>query len=153
MPNIPNMPAIPLPAGLKLDLQGFAVGISLSDKISLEVAANTATADQAEALVKMIRDAGPKQSPAGSPQPEISVQGTTARLRVSVPADQVMEAMKNPALAGLIAGAPGAAPAPLPTLPPKPPKPSRGTVIIQGLEGGTLEIPIETPQARQGTVQ
>jgi len=140
--QVPNIPGIPLPAGFNLNLQGFAIGLSLTNNFSLEVAAETKTAEQAESLVKMIRDAEAKQPAAGAPRPELSVQGTTARLRVSVPADQVMEAMKNPALAGLMGGA-GAGLTPFPSQPPKPPKPSRGTVIIQGLDSGTLEIPIE----------
>jgi len=151
--QVPNIPGIPLPAGFNLNLQGFAAGMSLRDSISLEIAADTGTAEQAEALAKLVRDAEAKQPATGTVRPEISVQGTTARLRVSVPADQVMEAMKNPALAGLMAGTPSTGLAPLPTLPPKPAKPSRGTVIIEGLEGGTLEIPIETPEARPGTVR
>ena len=150
--QIPKIPGIPLPADF--NLQGFALGLSLSDKISLEVAAETTTAEQAESLVKLVRTAESAQpASAGAIRPEISVQGTTARLRVSVPAEQVMEAMKNPALAGLLgAGASGATLQPL-APPPKPAKPSRGTVIIEGLEGGPLEIPIDAPQARPGTVR
>jgi len=148
--QIPKIPSLPLPPDL--NLQGFAFGMSLSDKISLEVAAETTTADQAEALVKVLRNAESAQ-PAGpgAVRPEISAQGTTARLRVSVPMEQVMEAMKNPALAGLIGAAPNTL-QPLPQ-PPKPAKPSRGTVIIEGLEGGPLEFPIDPPQARPGTVR
>jgi len=148
--QIPKIPSIPLPPDL--NLQGFAVGVSLTDKISLEVAAETTTADQAEALAKVIRTMESAQpATPGAVRPEISVRGTTARLRVSVPMEQVMEAMKNPALAGLIGAAPDTL-RPLPQ-PPKPAKPSRGTVIIEGLEGGTLEFPIEAPQTRPGTVR
>jgi hypothetical protein len=149
--KIPDIPGASLPLGLNLNLRGFAVGMSFTDAIGLEVAAQTNTADQAEALVKMIRDAEAKQ-PLGTVgvRPELSVNGTTARLRVSVPIDQVMQAMQNPALAGLMGGTTPAQPTdPVRPLapPPKPSKPIRGTVIIQGLESGTLEIPIEvTPR-------
>lgn len=146
--EIPNIPGISLPQGLNLNLRGFAIGMSFTDNIGLEVSAQTATAEQAEALVKMVREAEAKQL-AGAVHPEVSVEGTTARLRVSVPAEQLMQAMQNPAVTGIMGGTAAAAsrtalvPPPAPPKPATPPKPVRGTVIIQGLEGGTLEIPIQ----------
>jgi len=148
--QLPNIPGIPIPQGINLNLRGFAIGMSFSDQISMEASAQTATAEQAESLVKMFRDAEAKQ-PSTGVHPEVSINGTTARLKISVPADEVMKALQNPALAGIV-GAGGAAQASaLPPPPPKaakPPKPSRGTVIIQGLEGGPLEIPIDSPPSQ-----
>jgi hypothetical protein len=146
--QIPDLPGLPIPQDINLNLKGFAVGLTLTDRIGLEVAAETATPAQAEALLKMVRDAEAHQ-PAGTTRPEISVQGTTARMRVSMPADEVLRAMNDPALAAML-GTGGAAQPELPTLPVEPPKPvkpvqpNRGTVIIQGLESGPLEVPIET---------
>ena len=142
--QIPNIPALPLP-GMSLNLQGFALGVSLGESLSLEAAIQTASPEQAEALVKLVRTAEAQQ-PAGIPPAEISVQGNMARMKASVPAAQIREAMQNPALTGLMgtAGAQGLPELPPPP-PPKPAKPKRNTVIIQGLESGTLEIPIDGP--------
>jgi len=149
--QIPNIPGFAMPAGF--NLQGIALGMSFTNNIALEIAAQTATAEQAASIVKMMRDAESKQPAAGAVRPEISVEGTTARLRVSVPADQVMEALKNPALTGLLGGTGAAQPAVPPPAPPKPSRQTRGTIIIEGLEGGPLEFPIDGPEARPGTVR
>lgn len=147
--QIPDLPGIPMAKDLSLNLKGFAVGLTLSDNIGLEMAAQTATPAQAEALVKMVREAEAKQPAGTNARPEVSVQGSTARLRVSVPADEMLKAMNDPALAAIIGAGVGTQQGlqPLPVEPPKPAKPvkpNRGTVIIQGLEGGPLEFPIET---------
>lgn len=133
--RIPNLPAgIPgLPGGLKLDVRGVALGLSLRDNIEMELALETPSPAAAEALLKTAHEAELAQPQQLRGVLRSLVDGNTARFRMNVPQAVAMEALRA-------RSAPVTANVPQPLPPPA--KPHRATILIQGLEDGPREIPL-----------
>ena len=89
IPEIPNM-TIPM-----LDtLRGLALGISLQSDLSLELALDMDSAKTAEDLVSAARRSQ-KQQPGLGAALQSEVDGSTARFRIMLPGDQVIQAVKQ----------------------------------------------------------
>lgn len=150
LPEIPNM-AIPM-----LDtLRGLALGISLQNDLRLEVALDMDSAKTAEDLVSLVR-VSQKQQPGLGAALQSDVDGSTARFRMMLPGDQVIQAVKQgmeqsggaaSPLAGLLGTSLGSSALPtFKSTTPEPaarPKPKQGTIKIYGLDEGTREIPTQ----------
>jgi hypothetical protein len=148
LPELPNM-TIPM-----LDtLRGLALGISLQNDLRLEVALDMDTAKKAEDLVSLVR-VSQKQQPGLGAALQSEVDGSTARFRMMLPGDQVIQAVKQgmdqsggakSPLAGLLGQS-------LPTFksttpePAAQPKAKQGTIKIYGLDEGTREIQTQPRQ-------
>ena len=153
LPELPNM-TIPM-----LDtLRGLALGISLQNDLRLEVALDMDTAKKAEDLVSLVR-VSQKQQPGLGAALQSEVDGSTARFRMMLPGDQVIQAVKQgmdqsggakSPLAGLLGTSFGSSA--LPTFkssapePAAQPKPKQGTIKIYGLDEGTREIQTQPRQ-------
>jgi hypothetical protein len=135
-----NIPESPMTAGLKMNLKGIAFGINVHDALQLELAARTATAAQAEALLKSAHEAETSQAPQFRGMLQSFVEGTTARFRVNVPKEIVLQAMEQ-RQASAVASA-SASPRPTPIAPASA-APTRKTIIIDGLDNGPKEIPLQ----------
>jgi hypothetical protein len=148
VPEIPNM-AIPM-----LDsLRGLALGISLQSDLRLELALDMDSAKTAEDLVSLARRSQTQQPGLGAAL-QSEVEGSTARFRIMLPGDQVIQAVRQgmdqgagaqSPLAGLLGNS-------LPTFkstepgPAVQPKSKQGTVKIYGLDEGTREIQTQPRQ-------
>jgi hypothetical protein len=153
LPEIPNM-TIPM-----LDtLRGLALGISLQSDLRLEVALDMDSAKTAEDLVSLARRSQTQQPGLGAAL-QSEVDGSTARFRMMLPGDQVIQAVKQgmdqsggakSPLAGLLGTSFGSSA--LPTFKssaPEPavqPKPKQSTIKIYGLDEGTREIQTQLRQ-------
>lgn len=151
--TLPELPGMTIPM---LDsLRGLALGISLQSDLRVEVDLDMANAKTAEDLVSAARRSQVQQPGLGAAL-QSEVDGNTARFRVELPGDQVIQAVKQgmeqgaggkSPLAGLLGASLGSNS--LPTFksatpaPAAPPEPMRGTIRIYGLEGGTREIQAE----------
>lgn len=128
------LPETPMTGELNDNLRGLALGMSVSNDVALELAMEAATAAMAQELVAKAREAEATQPQLGIALNAV-VEDTTARFRVVVPAEKVAEAIRQ----GVAAQAAGALSNSDPPVPPPPA--NRGSIVIQGLEGGTKEIP------------
>jgi hypothetical protein len=152
LPEIPNM-SIPM-----LDtLRGLALGISLQSDLRVELALDMDSAKAAEDLVSLVRRSQTQQPGLGAAL-QSDVDGSTARFRMMLPGDQVVQAVRQgmdqgagapSPLAGLF-GSSGSSP--LPTFkssaaePAAQSKSKQGTIKIYGLDEGTREIPTQPRQ-------
>jgi hypothetical protein len=136
-----QIPDTPLTAQFKDMLGGLALGISVRDSLDLQLDVNTATAAMAETLVREAHAAAAKQPVAYRGMLQSFVDGTKAHFRIVVPQQLVLEAMRS----GQIPGMPAQQSTRLEPLPPpvlvQPP--ARRTIIIQGLDEGNREIPLQ----------
>lgn len=131
-----SLPNTPMTGALKFTLKSLAFGMNLHDGVDMELTAQTASAAMAEALVKSAHEAESSQSQLRGMLKSF-VEGSTAHFRVSVPRDQVLSAMKTQAASVNATPAAVAAPRPI-----APPAPKRKTIIIEGLDNGPKEIPL-----------
>ena len=152
--SLPVNPMLPM-----LDsLRGLALGMSLQSDLNIEVGLDMDSAKAAEDLVSLARRAQAQQPGVGAAL-QMDVDGSTARFRMMLPGDQVLQAAKqgmdqgagaSSPLAGLFGMSAGSSP--LPTFksgtpePAAQPKSKQGTVKIYGLEEGTREIPAQPRQ-------
>ena len=153
LPEIPNM-TMPM-----LDtLRGLALGISLQSDLRLEVAFDMDNAKTAEDLVSAARRSQTKQPGLGAAL-QSEVDGSTARFRMMLPGDLVIQAVKQgmeqgagaqSPLAGLFGSSAGSNSLPsFKSTTPEPAaqsKPKQGTIKIYGLEEGTREIQTQPRQ-------
>ena len=147
---IPQIPTMTIPM---LDsLRGLALGISLQNDLKVEVDLDTTNAKTAEDLVSAARRSQVKQPGLGAAL-HSEVDGNTARFRMELPGDQVIQAVKQgmeqgggaqSPLAGIFGTSLGAATLPsfksTTPAPAAPAEPMRGTIRIYGLDEGTREI-------------
>ena len=149
--TLPEIPGMSTPM---LDtLRGLALGISLQSDLHIELALDMDSAKTAEDLVSLAR-VSQKQQPGLGAALQSDVDGSTARFRMTLPGDQVIQAFKQ----GIDQGAGGPSPLAgllgqsLPTFksttpaPAAPPKPKQGTIKIYGLDEGTREIQTQPRQ-------
>ena len=152
LPELPNM-TIPM-----LDsLRGLALGISMQSDLRVELALDMASAKLAEDLVSSARRSQVQQPGLGAAL-QSEVDGSSARFRITLPGDVVIQAVKQgmeqsggqSPLAGLLGSSLGgnAPPAFKSTAPAPaaPANPKGGTVKIYGLDEGTREIPAQPKQ-------
>jgi hypothetical protein len=132
-----KVPALPMVGTVKLDLRSIALGMSMHDNVEMELAMEAATPSMAQALIKSAHDAEATQPAAVKGKLLSFVDGSTAHFRLNMPREEAIAAFR----AGT-AAVPRASltngPAPLPAAPPK-----RNTIRIEGLDSGTLEIPLQ----------
>jgi len=144
---IPQIPTMTIPM---LDtLRGLALGISLQNDLRVEVDLDTTNAKTAEDLVSAARRSQVQQPGLGAAL-QSEVDGSTARFRIELPGDQVIQAVKQgmeqgagaqSPLAGLFGTSLGAAALPsFKSTTPAPAEPMRGTIRIYGLDEGTREV-------------
>jgi len=134
--KVPNLPAAGLNMvdGLKLNLRGVALGLSIHDNLEAELALETATAEMAASLIHSAHEAEVMQPAKFQGLLKSMVDGATAHFRLNIPRELAIEAMRTRM----------APPAPAPLQPlAEAPKPRRQTIVIQGLEGGPREIPLQ----------
>jgi hypothetical protein len=133
--RIPNLPAggLNLPDGLKLDVRGVALGLSVHENVEMELALETTSPVAAEALLRTAHEAELSQPQQLRGVLRSFADGNTARFRMNLPQAMAMEALQA-------RSAPLTASAPQPLPPPA--KPRRTTVLIQGLDDGPREIPL-----------
>ncbi|MEO5924409.1 MAG: hypothetical protein ABIR70_11335 [Bryobacteraceae bacterium] len=122
--------AIVAAGGLSLDFRSVALGLSMHDNVEMELAMEGATPAAAQSLLKSAHEAEAMQPAQFKGMLQSFVDGNTAHFRLNIPREVVLEAMRTPP--ALSAAAPKPMPAPQ----------SRGTIRIEGLEGGTVTIPI-----------
>jgi hypothetical protein len=126
---LPNSPAMP-----NLNFRNIAFGLSAHDNVEMELALEAATAAMAQELLKSANDAQGAQPAQLKALLQSFVDGNTAHFRMNVPKEVALEALRTrmnpPALA---AAAPPPAPAPA----------KRGTIRIEGLDSGPVEIPLQ----------
>lgn len=139
-----QIPAGQVPAGLNLNLRSIAVGLSIREGIQGELAMQTATAAMAEALIKEALKAESQQPTKFKGMFRTFVDGTTAHFTIDVPRDLALDVMRT-GVTTQRSVAQSNAPQPLPPAAPAPPQ--RHTILIQGLDEGTREIPLQS-QAR-----
>jgi len=148
--TLPELPGMTIPM---LDsLRGLAIGFSLQSDLRLEVALDMDSAKTAEDLVSSARQSQAQQPGLGAAL-QSEVDGSTARFRITLPGDQVIQAVKEgmdqgggakSPLAGLLGTSFGSSA--LPTFkssapePATQPKSKQGTIKIYGLDEGTREI-------------
>ena len=90
--TLPELPGMTVPM---LDtLRGLALGISLQNDLRLEVALDMDNAKTAEDLVSAARRSQ-KQQPGLGAALQSEVEGSTARFRMTLPGDQVIQALKQ----------------------------------------------------------
>jgi len=152
IPELPNM-TIPMLSSLK----GLALGISLQSDLRLEVALDMDSAKTAEDLVSAARRSQAQQPGVGAAL-QSEVDGSTARFQMTLPGDQVIQAVKQgmeqgaggqSPLAGLLGLRSNTLPAfksTTPVTPAAPPEPMRGTIRIYGLDEGTREVQAQPRQ-------
>jgi hypothetical protein len=147
-----TLPEMPMTFPVLDSLRGIALGISMQSDLRVEVALEMASPKMAEDLVSSARRSQIKQPGLGAAL-QSEVEGSTARFRVEMPGDQVIQAVQQ----GM---ANGGAQSPLASLlgqsqvafkstapePEAPAKPKRDTIRIYGLDEGTREI---KPEPRQ----
>jgi hypothetical protein len=142
---IPEIPTMTIPM---LDsLRGLALGMSLQNDLRVEVDLDTTNAKTAEDLVSAARRSQVQRPGVGAAM-QSEVDGNTARFRIELPGDQVIQAVKQEMEQGAGAQSPlaGLLGQSLPTFksttpaPAAPAEPMRGTIRIYGLDDGTREI-------------
>jgi hypothetical protein len=128
-------------------LRGLALGMSLQNDLRVEVDLDTTNAKTAEDLVSAARRSQVQRPGVGAAL-QSEVDGNTARFRIELPGDQVIQAVKQEMEQGAGAQSPlaGLLGQSLPTFksttpaPAAPAEPMRGTIRIYGLDDGTREI-------------
>ncbi len=136
-----TLPDLPMTVPVLDSLRSVALGISAQSDLRVELALETASPKMAEDLVSSARQSQ-QQQPALGAALQSEVDGTTARFRLAMPGDQVIQAVQQ-AMANsggqsplpAFLGQSQAAPEPAAT-----PKPKSDNIIIYGLEGGPREI-------------
>jgi hypothetical protein len=143
-----TLPDLPMTVPLLESLRSVALGISAQSDLRIELALETASPKTAEDLVSSARKSQVQQPGLGAAL-QSEVDGSTARFRFAMPADQVIQAVQQaiansggqPSLPAFL-GQSQAAPEPA-----APPKPKRDSIIIYGLDGGPREIkPSDAPE-------
>ena len=132
-----NLPDLAMVKGLKLDVRGLALGLSLHDNLEMELAMDTPSPAAAEALLKSAHEAEAAQPVQYRGMLRSFADGNTARFRVNVPREAALEAMRTRTASPTVTAS--NTPQPLSVAP----KPRRSTILIQGLEGGPREIPLQ----------
>jgi hypothetical protein len=150
-----TLPALPMTIPVLDSLRSVALGISAQNELSMEVALETASPKMAEDLVSSARRSQAQQPGLGAAL-QSEVDGSTARFRFVMPADQVIQAVQqgiaNSSAQSSLAGLLGPAPtfrsgASEPAAPVQPKRDTvRDTVRIYGLDEGTREIKAEPRQ-------
>jgi hypothetical protein len=141
---------MPLPGGLKpptipelsKSLRRIAFGLSLREGIDGELVLQTATAEMAQALVKEALKSIEEKPNAMSRLIGARAEGTTAHFTLNVPRSIALESIRAAMAQSKSLAANTAAPQPLDA-----PTPVRHTVVIEGLDEGTREVPL-TQQTR-----
>jgi hypothetical protein len=145
-----TLPALPMTLPVLDSLRGIALGISAQSDLRIEVDLETNSAKTAEDLVSSARRSQVQQPGLGAAL-QSEVDGSTARFRFAMEANQVIQAVQQamanqgsglsslPSFLGQSAVAP-VTPA---SDPATPAKPKRDTIIIYGLEGGPREFKTE----------
>jgi hypothetical protein len=153
--TIPELPNMTIP--MLNSLHGLALGISLQSDLRLELALDMDSAKTAEDLVSAARRSQAQQPGVGAAL-QSEVEGSTARFRMMLPGDQVIQAVKQgmeqgaggqSPLAGLLGLRSNTLPAfksTTPAAPAAPPEPMRGTIRIYGLDEGTREVQAQPRQ-------
>ena len=118
--------------GGKLDFRGIALGLSARDNVEMELALEAGTAALAQSLLKSAKDAEATQPAQFKGLLQSFVEGNTARFRLNIPREVAMDAMKARMAPPALAAA-----APQPMAPKQ-----RGTIRIEGLDNGPVEIPL-----------
>ncbi len=134
-----KLPALPITDSLKLNLRGLALGLSVHDNLELELAMDAATPAMAASLIRSAHEAEATQPAQFKGKLLSSVEGTTARFRLNIPRDLAIEGMRLNTGTAPPALSASTALTPLPA----PPKPRRQTIVIQGLDSGPREIPLQ----------
>ena len=138
---------------LNTQLRRMAMGLSLQEDLDVELALDAATAPQAEELVAFLQNAV-AMKPEMEEFLDASTLGTTARLRLAMPGDRLLQVVQEGSMSDLAAlsamagldtsedrpkGPTGADTEPPPSAPSQP---SSGTIRIEGLRQGPREIPV-----------
>ena len=134
-----KLPNLPVTSGLTANLRSLAIGLSMHDNMEMELTMNAATPAMAESLVLSAHEAEATQPAQFKGKLLSFVDGTTAHFRLNIPRELAIEAMRSNAAASLPGLSASAAPTPLPVQP----KPRRKTIVIQGLDDGPHEIPLQ----------
>ena len=138
---LPNMPMTAVFGDM---LHGLALGVGVQTDLRLELAIDTASPKMAAELVKSARESQQKQPALAGTTLQAEVDGSTARLRMVVDGDRVVqavqEAIANGGVGTPVAGLIGAS-----RTPAAPPKPERKTIIIYGLDDGPRVIDPSKP--------
>ena len=149
-----TLPVLPMTVPVIDTMRGLAVGISMQNDLRMELALDMDSAKTAEDLVSAARRSQVKQPGLGAAL-QSEVEGATARFRITLPGDQVIQAVQQgiangtaqSPLAGIFGGSFGSTALPTFTsgapAPAVQPEPMRGTVKIYGLDEGTREVKVE----------
>ena len=145
-----TLPALPMTLPVLDSLRGIALGISAQSDLRIEVDLETNSAKTAEDLVSSSRRSQVQQPGLGAAL-QSEVDGSTARFRFAMEANQVIQAVQQaitnqgPGLSSLpsFLGQSAVAPVAPASEPATPAKPKRDTIIIYGLEGGPREFKTE----------
>lgn len=143
------LPEMPLPpaADFTKNLRRIAFGLSLRDGVDGELVLQTAAPELAESLVKeALKTITQQPGAAMSRLIGARVEGATAHFTLNVPRTLALEEIRNAAQQRTRVVANANAPQPL-----EPPKPVRRTIVIQGLEEGTREVPLVKEPLTQET--
>lgn len=136
LPDLP--PGLPLAPGLNLNLKGLALGLSLHENLEAQLTMEAANAKQAESLVKTAHEAESTQPTQYRGLLQSFVEGNTAHFRMNIPKDLVLDAIRTQGKGIQPLAAGNAAPNPLVIEPPQ-----RRSIVIEGLDSGTKEIPLK----------
>lgn len=152
-----TLPELPMTLPVLASMHGVALGISMQSDLRMELALDMESAKMAEDLVSAARRSQVKQPGLGAALLS-EVDGSTARFQITLPGDQVIQAVQQgiangtaqSPLAGILGTSLGSTGLPTFTsttpAPAAPAEPMRGTVRIYGLEEGTRETKIEPRQ-------
>jgi hypothetical protein len=152
-----TLPELPMTIPVLASMHGVALGISMQSDLRMELALDMESAKMAEDLVSSARRSQVKQPGLGAAL-QSEVDGSTARFQITLPGDQVIQAVQQgiangtaqSPLAGILGTSLGSTGLPTFTsttpAPAAPPEPMRGTVRIYGLEEGTREVKVEPHQ-------
>jgi hypothetical protein len=131
-----KLPDLAAAKGLKLDVRGIALGVSLHENLEMELAMEATSPAAATSLLKSAHEAEAAQLKQYKGLLKSFIDGNTAHFRLSIPSAVAVEAMRTRATPALSASN---VPPPLPM----PPTRHRTTIVIQGLDGGPREIPLQ----------
>jgi hypothetical protein len=146
-----TLPQLPMTLPVLDSLRSLALGVSAQSDLRVEIALEMATPQLAEDLVSSARRSQVQQPGLGAAL-QSEVDGSTARFRVEMAGDQVIQVlqqgMANGGAQSPLAAFLGQSPVTFKSSAPTPARPAdpNGTIKIYGLDEGTREI---KPQARQ----
>jgi hypothetical protein len=150
-----TLPELPMTLPVLASMHGVALGISMQSDLKMELALDMESAKMAEDLVSSARRSQVKQPGLGAALLS-EVDGSTARFQITLPGDQVIQAVQQgiangtaqSPLAGILGTSLGSTGLPTftSTTPAAPAEPMRGTVRIYGLDEGTREVKVEPRQ-------